>query len=336
MQTALDKKISKMALQGYSFHKIALHLQNTLEYTDYCAFLFSGGLHKHLFQYLIERLKEDLPVPWIYLFALIKQYQLDVSTDLITQIFLQNHHEPAFLANSHCLESAELLNLRNEYLSQCYKSNPQLNIEKEIQIAKSQKLLKREGELIRDLIHLDDKNPIFQEQRREYQYKQAKDVFDEYKNAHQDLLYTTRNNTSPEEEKILTNLLRGLNKLAKKCPPKLINDMIIILFSTGYIHLAIEFLKSHLDTNERQWIYLDLLLEDKQYLKCLNFAEQTFLQKNPNPETIFALNYVKAQAYYGLKEYNKAKSILGDLILLRPQYRSAKALLSQWKSEEEP
>ena len=335
MQTTLDKEISKLALQGCSFHKIALHLQNTQEHNDYCAFLFSGGLHKHLFKYLIERLEKSLPISWVHLFALIKRYQLDINIDLITQVFLQNHYESALLSNSHCLASAELLSLRNEYLGQCYKQDPQLMIEKELQIAASQKLFKKEGELIQDLIQLDDQNLLFQQRWQEYQYKQARDVFDEYKNAHPDLLYTIQNHTSPEEDKILKNLVKGLNQLAKKYPQKLINDMIIILSSTGYTHLAIEFLENHLDTSERQWIYLDLLLEDKQYLKCLNFVEQTFLQTNPNSETAFALHYAKAQAYYGLQEYDKAKVILNDLILLRPQYRSAKALLSQWKLEEE-
>ena len=335
MQTTLDKEISSLALQGCSFHKIALHLQDTEEYADYCAFLFSGGLHKHLFKYLIERLKKNLPISWMHLFALIKQYQLDISTDLITQVFLQNHYEPAFLTNSHCLASAELLNLRNEYLNQCYKQDAQLRIEKELQIAVSQKLLKKEGELIQDLIQLDDKNPLFQQKWQEYQYKRARDVFDEYNNAHQNFLHTIQNHTSPEEDKILKNLVKGLNQLTKKHPPKLINDMIIILSSTGYTHLAIEFMENHLNTDERQWIYLDLLLEDKQYLKCLNFVERRFLQTKPNSETAFALNYAKAQAYYGLKEYDKAKTILSDLISLRPQYRSAKTLLSQWKLEEE-
>ncbi|MDE0152179.1 MAG: hypothetical protein OXK80_06795 [Bdellovibrionales bacterium] len=333
--TTLDKDISNLALQGCSFHKIAVSLEDTQEYNDYCAFLFTGGLHKHLFKYLIGRLKKNLPIPWGYLFILIKKYQLDISTDLVTQVFLKGDHESSFLAVSHCLESSELLNLRTEHLNQQYRKDPQLNIEEELQIAKSQRLTKKEGKLIQDLIQLDDKNPLFQQRQKEYQYTQAKDVFNEYKNAHQNLMYTIRNQTSPEEDKILKNLVKGLNQLAKKHPPALINDMIIILSSTGYTHLAIEFLEDHLNTDGRQWIYLDLLLEDKQYLKCLNFIEQTFLQTHPNSDTAFSLNYAKAQAYYGLKEYEKAKTIMNNLVSLRPQYRSAKALLSQWKLEEE-
>lgn len=335
MHTTLDKEISSLALQGCSFHKIAVSLKDTSEYTDYCAFLFSCGLYKYLFTYLIERLEKNLPIPWSYVFILVKKYHLDISTELVTQVFLKDCSESSFLAASCCLESSELLNLRTEYLNQQYRKDPQLNTEEELQIAKSQRLTKREGRLIQDLIQLDDQNPLFQQKWKEYQYTQAKDVFNEYKNAHQSLMYTIRNRTSPEEDKILKNLVKGLNQLAKKHPSKLINDMIIILFSTGYTHLAIEFLEGRLNTDERQWIYLDLLLEDEQYLKCLNFIEQTFLQTHPNSETAFALNYAKAQAYYGLKEYEKAKIIMKDLVSLRPQYRSAKALLSQWHSEEE-
>ncbi len=335
MQTALDNIISSLALKGYSLQKIADKLKDTQHCTDYCTFLFSAGLHKTLFKYLIERLEQDLSIPWTYLCALIKKYQLDIDTEMITQVFLNHQEDPSLISNSHCLDSAELINLRNKYLEQCYRQDPQLNVEKELQIAISQNLLKKEGELIQDLIQMDNKNPLFQQHWQTYQYKQARDVFNEYKNAHQDSFYAIQKNTSIEEDKILKNLVKGLNQLTKKHSPKLIDDMVIILSSTGHTHLAIEFLENHLDTDDRKWIYLDLLLEDNQCFKCLNFVEHTFLQTNPNSDTAFALNYAKAQAYYGLKEYDKAKTILNDLVLLRPQYRSAKTLLSQWKSEEE-
>ena len=335
MQTALDQTISNLALEGSSLKEIADQLNNTQHNEDYCAFLFTSGLYKYLFQYLIERLKKDLPVPWKYLFALIKRGQISLDKEVMTQFFLQNNPDPALLSNSSCLESPELLTLRNEHLDQHYKQSAQLNIEKELQIVRSQKLLKKEGELIQDLIQLDEKNPFFQKQWQTYQYKKARDVFDEYKNAHQEALYAVQKHTSPEEDKILQNLVKGLNQLASQHSPQLINDIVVMLSSTGSIHLALEFLESRLDTEERKWIYLDLLLEDRQFFKCLNFVEQTFMQTQANSETAFALNYVKAQAYYGLKEYDKAQAILQDLVSLRPQYRSAKALLSQWKSEEE-
>lgn len=335
MQTALDKTIADMALEGCPLQEIAVQLKDTEHCADYCAFLFSSGLHQTLFKYLIKRLKENLSIPWNYLFILIKKYQMDIDTEMIAQVFIQNNEEPFLLSNSHCLDSAELVNLRSKYLAKRYKQDPQLNIEREMQIAVSQKLLQKEKELIKNLIQLDDKNPIFQQLWQNYQYKQAKDVFDEYKNAHQESFYATQNHSSKEEDKILKKLVEGLNQLAGKHSPKLINDMVIILSSTGCTHLAIDFLEGRLDTEERKWIYLDLLLEDKQFFKCLNFIEQMFLQINPNSDTAFSLNYAKAQAYYGLKEYDKAKTILNDLISLRPEYRSAKTLLSQWKSEEE-
>ena len=334
MQTALDKTISNLALEGCSLKKIAGRLTDTQHCESYCAFLFSAGLDQTLFKYLAERFEQDLPLPWAYLFRLIKKYKLNIDTSGMTKVFLHRQEDPALLSNSRCLDSAELINLRSQYWEECWKQDPQLNIEKELQIVSSQKLLKKEKELIQSLIQMDSKNPLFQQQWQNYQCKQAKDVFDEYKNTHQDSLYALQNKTSKEEDKILQTLVKGLNRLAQKHSSKLINDMIVILSSTGHTRLAVEFLETHIDTDERKWIYLDLLLEDNQFLKCLNFVENAFLQINPQSETAFALNYAKAQAYYGLKEYDKAKTILKDLIALRPQYRSAKTLLSQWQSEE--
>ncbi len=336
MQTALDKIISNLALEeGCSLKEIAGRLEDNQHCRDYCAFLFSAGLDQTLFKYLIKRLNQDLLLPWAYLFRLIEKYKLNIDREEAAKLFLHRQEDPALLSNSRCLDAPELLNLRSQYLENRWMQDPQLSIEKELQIASSQKLLKKEEELIQSLIQLDEKNPFFQQRRRNYQYEQAKDVFEEYKNTYQDSLYALRNKTSQEEEKILQTLVKGLNRLAEKHSSKLINDMIIILYSTGHTRLAVDFLETRIDTDERKWIYMDLLLEDKQFLKCLNFVEHTFLQTTPKSEAAFALNYAKAQAYHGLKEYDKAKTILKDLILLRPQYRSAKTLLSQWQSEEE-
>ena len=335
MQTVLDQTIADMALKGCALKKIAGKLKETSHFSAYCAFLFSAGLHQHLLQYLIERLKKKQPVPWKYLFTLIQKHRLHIEKKTPIQVLLQKNIDLSLLSDSRCLNSVELIRLRDEYLEQSYKQEKQLKIEKEIQMAKSQKLLKREGELIQDLIQQDKKNPLFQQQWREYQYKKAKDVFDEYKQAHPEVFHTLQKHTSPEEDQILKKLAEGLNRLADEHSPQIINDIIVMLSSMGCTHLAVKFLENHLDSNERQWMYMEFLLEDRQFLKCLNFVEQTFMQTEPNSDTAFALNYAKAQAYYGLKEYDKATKILQDLISLRPQYRSAKTLLSQWQSEGE-
>ena len=335
MHTVLDQNISSMALKGCSLKKIAGELKDTPHFSAYCAFLFSAGLHQHLFQYLIDRLKNNQPVPWKYLFTLIQKYHLHIDKKIPIQMFLQKNEDPSLLSDSCCLNSAELIRLRNEYLDQSYKQDVRLKIEKELQIAKSQKLLKREEELLQDLIQQDKKNPLFQQQWKEHQYKKAKEVFDEYKQAHPAAFYAVQKHTSPEEGQILKKLAEGLTLLASKHSPQIINDLTVVLSSAGCTHLAVKFLENYLDSDERKWMYMELLIEDRQFLKCLNFVEQTFMQTKPNSETAFALNYAKAQAYYGLKEYDKAKKILQNLISLRPRYRSAKTLLSQWQSEGE-
>ena len=335
MQTVLDQTIASMALKGCTLEKIAGKLKETPHFSAYCAFLFSAGLYQYLLQYLIDRLKKNQPVPWKYLFALIQKYHLHIDKKIPIQVLLQKNIDLSLFSDSRCLNAVELIRLRDKYLEQSYKQERQLKTEKELQMAKSQKLLKREGELIQELIQQDKKNPLFQQQWREYQYKKAKDVFDEYKQAHPEVYYAVQKQTSPEEDQILKKLAEGLNHLADEHSPQIINDIIVILSSMGCTHLAVKFLANHLDSNERKWMYMELLLEDRQFLKCLNFVEQTFMKTKPNSDTAFALNYAKAQAYYGLKEYDKAKKILQDLISLRPHYRSAKTLLSQWQSEGE-
>ena len=115
--------------------------------------------------------------------------------------------------------------------------------------------------------------------------------------------------------------------------PQKREDMAVLLLTMGYMDSAIKLLENHLDSPSKQWMYMDCLLETKQYLRCLDYINQS-PPSSFSPEMTSELNYYKAYSYYGLKEYQKARNIIQNLISMKPDHQPALTLLWLFKEEK--
>ncbi len=340
MSTQLDKTIVQLSKQGLGIKEIIKKLESQLnnfqDYHAYYQFLVSVGLYKTLVQSLAQQLRKEEHISWYYFFFIINKYQTEMQSEMIESFISHSSEDDwMYLFGSSCIkEDEQLLELQNTHLKNYYQNheNLQLDLEKELQIAHSQKLLKKEKQIIDQLLKMDSKNLFFQKLKKEYERKRAIDTLNEYKTTNTHYLYDSyRMQPSQKEMKQQVQKIMEHFKNLAQTKPEHINDMAIILISTGYNDLAIEFLKEHLNTGDRKWLYLELLLESKQFFLCLTFVDQLFSKNSLSSEETFSLIYAKAQAYYGLKEYDKAQKTLEDLVKVRPRYRLAQELLSQWK-----
>ena len=337
MSTQLDETIVQLHQEGWSIPEIAQklksHLKNEEDYHAYCQFLNSIGFQKMLAQTLSEQLEKNEGIPWYYLFFFIYKYQTEMQSDVLRHFCSQEINWMNFFGSIYTKEEEELLQMQNNHLRNYYEkeSNPQLKLERELHIARSQKFFEKEKQIIHQLLEMDSENPFFHKLKKDYERKKAIDTLNEYKTSNSSYLY---DQIQPQQEEIKKQVAQMMNEFKKisQTKPELINDMTIILISTGYNDLALEFIENHLDKEDRKWLYLELLLECRQFFRCLTFVDQLFSEKSLSSEETFSLIYAKAQAYYGLKEYEKAKKTLEDLMKVNPRYRLAQELLSQWKT----
>ena len=342
MGALLDKRIVELHQEGLKSSEIANQLAQEIkspsEYHDYYHFLIASDLYKTLVRSLAQQLRIHKHIPWYHIFFVIDKFQTEMQPTMINA-FLSNTSEEDWnllFGLSYWKEDERLIEIQNAKLKEYYQNqnNPQLDLEKELQMSQSQNSSEKEKEIIDALLELDAKNPFFQKLKSEYERKRSIETLNEYKESHIHHLYDSYH-MKPEQKEMkeqVQKILKQLKKMAQK-NPKQINDIAIFLTSTGYNDLALEFLENYLDTGERKWLYLELLLEAQQFFRCLTFVDQLFSEETLPSEDTFALIYAKARAYYGLKEYEKAKQTLEDLIKIKPRYRLAQELLSQWKAK---
>ena len=341
MNTSLDKEFFKLNKQGLSHAQIAEKLSlsssihNNFEtYLAYCSFLMNCGLYEKLYQSILQRIDQKQRIPWFYLFLLIQKFELEIDSNHLLRFFKSSKKDFKFLLTSSCCFLEEITSTLKESLDKIYNSHPdpQIQIEKELKFCQSQKLFQKEEELLKKLLEIDNKNPYFQQKYIECRKAKAQQVLMEYKYAYTPLV-RAQNFTSPlEETKTLEKLLPQLKQYAQS-HPRLKDDIAVML--ANFPNQAIEFLEQYLENFSRQWFFLNLLLESKQFIHCLTYVEKFLLESPADSNNTFTLSYIKAQAYCGLDEHKKAIEILKNLLTAQPNHDSAKELLSHLESMEE-
>ena len=112
--------------------------------------------------------------------------------------------------------------------------------------------------------------------------------------------------------------------------PKLPFDMAIAFWFLEQFTAGLEVIKFAEGNESLDWLVAELLLATRRYVECLDYLSLIEQNYSGNPETTFAVSYLRAQAYKRLGQKDKALEILRSIVHVRPGYRSAQRLLSEW------
>ncbi len=110
-------------------------------------------------------------------------------------------------------------------------------------------------------------------------------------------------------------------------------DFAYLLRSIGESEKAVDFVYSAKDNPKRDWQILDYLFFGNQYVSILNHCELLKAKYAHNPDALFPVYYAEAIAFWELGEKEKALGLMSQISSMRPYFKSATKILSQWKEE---
>ena len=343
MNPLIEKEVQQMLSEGRKAITIAKTLlkkknlsQDTDAFLAVCRFMYQSGLYQMLIKTTITRLKKEKIIPWALIIEVLESLKMDIPKDkrdfFIEGIVAQKQIGAMLTSRQWDKYYPELADMRLAEIQKINENNNQLYIKlmEDLQFIQSQGVLKKEEEILKKLKKVDPNNPEIQEKWLQFREKWGRNIIHQKKT---NLLNQSDFSIaiSQEEKKQAEKIARSIKGILKK-DNKSSYDMALFFSFIGYPYLSIQILKDHLDSMASQWLYLDLLLQSELYLDCLNFVDVMEEQYSEDPETVFALTYVRAKAYYGLGKKEKAKSILSDLLAVRPNYRLTYLLLKQWEA----
>ncbi len=141
--------------------------------------------------------------------------------------------------------------------------------------------------------------------------------------------------TTPESEEFVQNLMRQTRLLAKKLKteqPDQIYNLTMLAMQFELFDLALEIINEGPSSFASEWLKAEILFESGRFLDLLKHIEQIEKQMASTPESTYGAIYLKAQAYFGLGQKEIAIQMLESLSDKVPSYRSTEALLHEWKT----
>ena len=345
MYLAVEKEIQSALLKGASYQEIAKSLlkksrflKSTDAFLHVCCFLYQAGFYNLIIEIAISRLSKNKVVPWAVVIAVLSLHKIKIPAAVkkafMSGIIKQDQVVSMLGSGSWDAGLPKLARLKAEKVDQIYREKNQkfVQLMEDLQFIQAQGFSEKEKEVLNELKQIEPDNPFIHEQWVQMKEKSARVLLHkrQYSTPHQQLPVSR---IDAQESQQIQKIVESVKHLMSEQPEKAY-DMALFFLFIGHPQWAVSFLKDHLNSFSAEWLYVDLLIQSELYLDCLSFLDKLEAKYADNPEMPFSLAYIRAKAYYGLGQKNRAKNILSDLLAVRPKYRLAQFLLRQWSNEE--
>jgi len=119
----------------------------------------------------------------------------------------------------------------------------------------------------------------------------------------------------------------------KVSAPDQLYNLAVLAFQAELFDVCLKILDLAPETEARNWLLAEALLEERRFLDLLKVIANIEQSDNLTSDGTFGATYLKALAYHGLGQKEKAINLLESILQITPVYRSAEALLQEWKQD---
>jgi tetratricopeptide (TPR) repeat protein len=313
---ALLRAIEKQSLR----HEDSLAVSN---------FLYHSGFFPTLIAFSLKNIHRGRPVGWSYFAEIIRKFYKNTEPKLLVAIIeaAESMNELSDLIKTKCLDDIdERLDQLRQGLRQQAKSayfNEKNKIIDKIHFFRSQNALESERKMVFLLLQKFPQDSEGADEYATYQERKANLFIKNYKKK-QPLSISIP--SFSEEEKKLLQLWK--NEHADDM------DMAFLFYFIEDYNNAIECANLVKGSTLRNWFIAECLIGSKRFLDCLNFLIS--MEKNDestSDRSLISISYYRAQCYYGLGQIETALAVIEGVLSIKPNYRMASTLHSQWSQE---
>ena len=132
----------------------------------------------------------------------------------------------------------------------------------------------------------------------------------------------------PDEE-MLDAFLREGERLAVK-DREVASDLAMAFYFMEDYGRALEILTWAPMSVANEWFKAELLYGARRFIEAMEHLNQLEVKYSQDPETTFAVSYLRARCLKESGQATIALEILQGIVRVRPNYRSVNALLQEW------
>lgn len=349
MSTYIELEIQKLLKEFDDLSEVEQRLimhvessteQQTAENINAVARFFLHARHPlRLIDFVLRHIDNpSFPVPWPYFLEALGAVSDDLDDKIVQALLegIEENHTEAEAGRSQAMsdvipELREWQRDRKYKIHKDYLNNKKLLLEQLI-TWRTQQLLEQEKNLLQRLQKLYPGDMEIRREAEEYKQRNALEVLQRRSPKSRTLTFDDLNSKDPEVEAALAALLQSLQEQAQQ-HPDMAFDFAIVAFMLESYDASLELLSHCQESRALTWFRLEVLLKCRRFVELLNEISQVELTLAHEPETFFATAYLRAQALWGLGQKHSAIEVLEGVLVARPHYRAASALLSIWSSQ---
>lgn len=321
-------------IKKYEHEKLTLS-----EFEAIANFLMSCGFYSSFLGLVGRKLRDGSKIPWGHFSETLKLSQAPVEVEIKKSIIEGAAEQDAIshLSRSDFLDNVESTlftqrKLRRQAFVDRYHQRRQAMLQ-EIDLLRSQGLHQEEEKALGRMSVFFPEDAEIAELRASLRERLALDIIAKKPVAKNNLFIPYHEPVDSETRQVLDQIYHSMVENLDHDSQELAEDFAIALLTWEDEAAALKILEQAPPTISGDWLKAEILLSARYFVELMNHLTWLEATYGADPECLFSVNYLRAQALWGLNQKNRAIEILQGMVVTRPQYRAAHSLLNQWKED---
>ena len=302
---------------------------------DIYLFMFMNGQDKlfaHFF--VIDLQNQTQELPWILFLKLIHFHKPKVPKNYFNEIVLHLQKQKIIVTGEKSISS--LIKALMEKQNHDFKdriANYKKELLTSIQIAESERLEDQKVSYMNELKKLEPSRFNANQFVSEEEKNRAEKIMEKLKTKRRTIPPRTIKSQKTKDQKELIESIKTQALSYHHQGKAEAIDFAYLLRSIGESEMSVDFTYSEKEGSKRDWQILDYLFFGNQHISVLNHCELLKTKYAHDPDALFPVYYAEALAFWELGEKEKAMNLMSQISSMRPYFKSATKILSQWKEE---
>lgn len=302
------------------------------------AFLFNTHRHATLMAAMKEALDSKERIPYDMLMQLtggaLIQPKPAVLESVMKGLKKQSANEDVFASREWDKWDKRIPALRNELLEAKVKEQQQFkaNMIDKFEFLKNQRMAEQAGRVLKRMVELYPDDPDLQKIKQNYEEEWARNVLSTHIATLSNLKFD-RTHTAPssaDDEMLRTFMSEGEKLILDN--RNIATDLAIAFWFMEDPARANEILAWAPQNASNDWLKAEFLTAARHFVEALELLNVLEVKYIDDPESTFAVSYLRAQCLHHLGQHSSALEIMQSIVRVRSNYRSAHALILEWTS----
>jgi len=307
------------------------------------AFVMNAGLDSEFLNYVRNCLSAKKPLAWAMFIEVLARQGQTPSPYVMEAFFKgakrQSLEHEIILAYSWDTWDKRFSEKRAGHINELLKkARNQIDALKEkLQYLRDQRMVEQEQEVLELLLKLAPDDPEIRSEQLNFRERWARHLITKKGNmpsVEERLLERWTSPLNAEEQAWMQFQLIEIKNITEQNPEASYDFALFFGFMEAFTE-GQETLQKAPASEAKDWLNVEYLVEARRFIEALDELNTLENRYADNPETPFAVSYLRAKSFHGLGQSSEAMEVLKSLLSLRPNYRAAQSLLLLWSETPE-